>query len=306
MARFRTVAAKVDGTMTLFLSGLYLLAEQHRMAYRPPGRKPGESAIGLLGDASVRRTITGIGDAWRDGHEIGTHFNGHFCGKDGVGSWSTADWRQEIDQVMALVTTWKTLNGYRDLPPLPFDYSTELVGGRTPCLEGSTALMPELARRGWRYDSSRSRVPTWPVRNQHGLWDLSMTMAPFRGNREVIPMDYTYMVLQSGKQTSDPTNRDQWRREVVESLLAGMERCRTGNRAPFVIGNHFNHWNGGIYMDAVEQFMMQAAARPGVQFVSFRWLCNWLEAQPPAVLKTLQSLRGGSAPQGGWGSLVRR
>ncbi len=305
MARFRKVSEQIDATMTMFLSGLYLVAEQHRTTYLPPGRAPGASSIEFLKDASCRRTITAIGAAWREGHEIGTHFNGHFCGATGVESWSTADWRQEIDEAVKFVTTWKTINGYHDLPALPFDCATELVGGRTPCLEGSTALMPEIARRKWRYDSSRSRLATWPKRNAHGLWDLSMTMAPFRGgSREVIPMDYTYMVLQSGKQTSDPTHRDLWRREVVESLLAGLERSRTGNRAPFVIGNHFNHWNGGIYMDAVEQFMLKGAQLPGVQFVTFRWLCDWLEAQRPEILTALQALPVGRGPRGGWAGLA--
>jgi len=65
---------------------------------------------------------------YRDGHEIGTHYNGHFCGPGGVGTWSGRDWSHELDQFDALL--------FGHGPPLPFRAS-EIVGGRTPCLEGN-------------------------------------------------------------------------------------------------------------------------------------------------------------------------
>src|SRR3712207_8674109 len=51
--------------------------------------------------------------AWLDGHEIGTHFNGHFCGDDGVALWTPADWAEEIAQAKRFVQTWKTTTGDR-------------------------------------------------------------------------------------------------------------------------------------------------------------------------------------------------
>src|SRR3712207_7392433 len=83
--------------------------------------------------------------AWLDGHEIGTHFNGHFCGDDGVALWTPADWAEEIAQAKRFVQTWKTttgLTGRPDVAPLPFDYERELIGGRTPCLQGQEGLLP--------------------------------------------------------------------------------------------------------------------------------------------------------------------
>ena len=94
------------------------------------------------------------------------------------------------------------------------------------------------------------------------------------------------------------------RDRVTEALLAGFDRAYGGNRAPYILGNHFEQWNGGIYMDAVEDAMRAIAAKPGVRFVSFRQLVDWLDAQDAAVLTALQALDVGKPPARGWGALV--
>lgn len=305
LSRFRKVSQDVGGAMTLFLSGIYVIPETQRKQYRPPGRAPGTSDISFLTEASVRRTIQGIGESWKEGHEIGTHFNGHFCGPSGVKKFSQADWQAEIDEAYRLVQNWRTLTGYKDLPALPFDYKTELVGGRTPCLEGRTNLLPVAKRLGWRYDSSGTRRQTWPTRDSHGLWDVSMPSIPFQGKREVISMDYNFMYQfnKGNVSAGSAAERQAWKKTVIDSLLAGFDRAYGGNRAPYVIGNHFEQWNGGIYMDAVETAMREIARRPEVRFVSFRQLLDWMEAQDPAVLAAMQKLEVGAAPKGGWANL---
>jgi len=139
--------------MTFFLSGLYTLPADKRMLYRPPQHPRGASAIGFLPRRWVHATIEQVGRAWLDGHEIGTHFNGHFCGSTGVSRWSPQDWNSEIGQAKGFVKSWRSNTGFTDLPPLPFDYDQELIGSRTPCLEGQANLMRSAAARRWRYDS---------------------------------------------------------------------------------------------------------------------------------------------------------
>jgi len=90
----------------VFVSGAYLLDWAHRLRYRPPGHDPGTSAIGFAfptGDLTVAKTLHGIVAGNRDGDEIGTHFIGHFCGPGGVGDWTSADWRSELQQFDALL-----------------------------------------------------------------------------------------------------------------------------------------------------------------------------------------------------------
>jgi hypothetical protein len=78
--------------------------------------------------------------------------------------------------------------------------------------------------------------------------------------------------------------------------MAGFQRTYTTNRAPYFIGNHFESWNGGIYMTAVESALRQIAAYPDVRLVSFRQMADWLDAQDPTVLAKLRTLDPGVAP----------
>ncbi|MFB9234114.1 hypothetical protein ACFFWC_00960 [Plantactinospora siamensis] len=304
-SRMREVAGQLHGAMTFFLSGIYVLPESKRMAYRPPRHPVGASDIDFLSDRSVHATIEQLGLAWPEGHEIGTHFNGHFCGPDGVQRWSPADWDSEIDQAIGFVANWRTNTGFDDLPPLPFDYTRELVGGRTPCLEGQANLLRAKRVRSWRYDSSGTGTQVWPRRFDNGLWDLPMQQIPFPGhNFEVISMDYNMMYNQSGTPDGDPDLRPTWRRQVRDAYLAGFRRAYTSNRAPFVIGNHLEQWNGGIYLDALVEAATEMAQHPQVRFVSFRQLVDWLEAQDPRVLTRLRSLPVGRKPAGGWADFL--
>jgi hypothetical protein len=292
--------------MTFFHSGIYTLPGRNRMLYKPPRHQVGASDIGYLSDQSVHATIEQVGIAWREGHEIGTHFNGHFCGPGGVSGWSPADWDSEIDQAIEMVSRWRTNTGFTDLPPLPFDYAKELIGGRTPCLEGQANLLKAKRVQQWRYDSSGTGTQTWPSKFQNGLWNLPMQQIPFPGHSfEVIAMDYNMMFNQSRTPNGDPGKRTTWQQQARDAFLAGFQRAYTTNRAPLIIGNHFERWNGGIYMDAVADAARQMAQHDSVRFVSFRQLIEWLDAQDPAVLDKLRTLRSGrTRPAAGPGSSV--
>jgi hypothetical protein len=278
------------------------------MQYAPPRNPPGASDIGWLSTERVVATMSEVRAAWLDGHEIGTHFNGHFCGATGVSRWSPDDWASEIAQAKRFVQTWKTstgLAGRPDVLPLPFDYERELVGGRTPCLQGREALLPTAAALGWRYDaSSPGGVQVWPGR-RGGLWDLPLQAVPFpgatRGGDQALSMDYNFLYKQTGGALQgDPARYPAWRAQARDAYLAGFRRAYTTNRAPLFIGNHFERWNGGIYMDAVEEAFRRIAEQPEVRLVSFRQLVDWLEVQDPAVLARLRTLPPGTPPPGGW------
>ncbi|MFD5080324.1 hypothetical protein [Streptomyces sp. NPDC058371] len=301
-SHFRKVSKENNATMTYFLSGVYMLPEEKADLYKPPQHSPGRSEIGFNDERGIKETVKQLRLAWLEGNEVGTHFNGHFCGSGGgVGEWSVADWKSEIAQAKSFVKSWKTNTGMKKASPLPFDYDKELIGARTPCLEGQKNFMKAARELGFRYDTSGVNDQLWPKKKE-GLWDLSMQLVPFRGHSyEQLTMDYNFMVNQSGTATQgDPDKQEYWGDEMRDSLLDGFKRAYDGNRAPLIIGNHFESWNGGTYMRALDEVIEKVCTKSEVRCVSFRQLADWLDAQDPGTLEKMRSLKVGQAPKGGW------
>lgn len=299
-SRFRDVAKKNDISMTYFLSGIYLLPEKERKRYEPPGHAPGASDIGYLADENIRATLQQLGQAWLDGSEIGTHYNGHFCGPEGVDSWSTKDWESEISQSKWFVKNWKSTTGWKDMEALPFDYEKELIGGRTPCLEGRTNLLPAAKGMGFRYDSSGNGTQVWPGK-EGGLWDLPLQQIPMPGREfETLSMDYNFLVNQSQTVNGPSAMHDTYEQQMYDGLMRGFKRAYDGNRAPMIIGNHFEQWNDGIYMDAIEDAVEKICGKDDVRCVSFKQLVDWLDVQDPQTLAKLRTLPVGTEPKRGW------
>jgi hypothetical protein len=303
-SHFRKVAKKYDATMTYFLSGVYLLPEKKATLYHPPQHSAGRSDIGFNDTEGIRNTVRELRGAWLEGNEVGTHFNGHFCGKNGVGNWSVAEWRSEISQAKSFVKNWKTNAGLKAEQPLPFDYEKELIGARTPCLEGRTNFMHAASQLGFRYDTSGINDQVWP-KKELGLWDLSLQLVPVPGRAfETLSMDYNFMINQSGTVKGAPSQHEYWGDQMRDGLVRAFNRAYKGNRAPLIIGNHFESWNGGTYMRAVEETIATVCVEREVKCVSFRQLADWLDAQDPKVLEKMRALKIGEAPKGGWATYL--
>lgn len=300
-SHFRGVAKKYNAKMTYFLSGLYLLPEEKAELYHPPQHDPGTSEIGFNDAKGIKDTLRELRGAWRDGNEIGTHFNGHFCGSEGgVGTWSVDEWKSEINQAKSFVKSWKTNAGLKNEAPLPFDYDKEMVGARTPCLEGQKNMMRAATTMGFRYDSSGIGKQVWP-KKADGLWDIPLQLVPVPGGDfETLSMDYNFMISQSGTVNGDPSQHAYWGNQMRDGLLEAFDRAYNGNRAPLIIGNHFESWNGGAYMTAIEDTVKTVCVQKDVQCVTFRQLADWLDAQDPGTLNKLRGLGVGKAPKGGW------
>ncbi|GAA2710808.1 MULTISPECIES: hypothetical protein [Streptomyces] len=297
-SHFRQVAKANNAQMTFFLTGMYLLPKSKATLYKPPQHKPGEAAISYATDEHIKDTLGELRTAWLAGNEIGTHFNGHFCGAKGGGDWSPQEWKSEIEQSYAFVENWKTNTGYKDLPPLPFDYKKELVGGRAPCLEGQKNLLTAAKEFGWRYDaSSPGDFQLWPSKVD-GMWNFPLQLLPYpKSDKQVLSMDFNFLFNQSGDNTKgDPAKYEEWRKLTRDGYLNGFERVYNGSRAPLFIGNHFEDWNDGIYMKAVEDVMKSVCRRDGVRCVSFRQVADWMDAQDPKVLAKLRTLDPAQAP----------
>lgn len=145
---------------------------------------------------------------------------------------------------------------------------------------------------------------------RNGVWDYPLQAVPFPGHSfEVLSMDYNMLANQSVNSTNAPAyNYPGWRTQAAQAYISGFQRAYETNRAPFFIGNHFEHWNGGIYMDAVEQAFKHIARLKekgeDVRLVSFRQFTDWIDVQKPEVLAKLRGLDVGQAPAGGWKSFL--
>jgi hypothetical protein len=260
---WRGVARKAHAHFTFFVSGVYLLDWAHHDAYTPPEEPRGDSAIGFAPDAAwiagMRRQIA-LG--YHDGNEIGTHYNGHFCGPGGVSTWSARDWGRELDEFDRLLFRRK----------LPFG-PREIVGGRTPCLEGNLdVLYPVLARRGFRYDASHTaRLGTWPTRRL-GIWSVPLLELPFIGHTfRVVSMDYNFWANQSGEPAARIEN------ETYRTLWNAFRASYLDNRAPLSLANHFETWDSWAYDHALTRFLLRACRLPEVRCTTIRTLVDWLD-----------------------------
>jgi hypothetical protein len=92
--RILPIAEKVNAHVTGFLSGIYLLPDRLRGEYTGPGHGAGRASISFGGtDAEVTTRIEDLNTAYEQGHEIGTHYNGHFCAGNepsGRASWTSS------------------------------------------------------------------------------------------------------------------------------------------------------------------------------------------------------------------------
>ena len=287
---YLAVAERNSARFTFFLTGTYLLPEDLRTQYLPPRKPPGTSAVGFAARSAFPNRITDLTQAWLAGHEIGTHFNGHFCDAAGVGAWDAADWRSEITQFNDLLDNWQARLGTPALQPLPFDH-TEVVGGRTPCLAGNRdQMLPVFKEFGYRYDASDPGQLKWPVLLPAGLWQFPLQAVNRAGtDRKNLSMDYNFYVNQSGGKDVAGDAARAVEQQTYDSLLNAYNAVHTGNRAPLFVGSHFNLWSEGAYRNALTRFADAVCTQPDTRCISNRDLADWLDAQDPAVLAALQA-----------------
>src|SRR6476661_4233857 len=96
---FMAAAEETNSRFTGFLSGIYLLGDSAKDAgaYTGPGHATGKSSIGYGGpESEIVTEVNDLNLAYSKGHEIGTHYNGHFCDDNppGGNQWNIAAWKK--------------------------------------------------------------------------------------------------------------------------------------------------------------------------------------------------------------------
>ena len=289
MHEFLDAAAPNDARFTGFLTGTYVLDDSNADAYQGPGANRGQSDVGFGGDkAEVIQRVEDLNEAYLAGNEIGTHYNGHFCGLGE--NWSTAEWNSELDQFYDFMTNWKTIDGITDAPDLVFPPS-EIKGGRTMCLVGQLdQLEPAWTAHNMTYDSSMPAPRDgifWPERLDSGIWEFYMPQVYSAGlGGKVTAMDYNFWVKFNGAQKGDFAA--ELTPKVLDTYRYMYDQAYNGNRAPVLIANHFNDWAGNAFNPATAQFMTETCGKPDTYCATYQDVIAWMEMQDPAVLQDLQ------------------
>ncbi len=110
--------------------------------------------------------------------------------------------------------------------------------------------------------------------------------APTMGR--VIAMDYNFWVKMNGG-TNDPARSDEFRQRVLDTYRHMYDATYNSNRAPLVIGNHFNEWSGNAFNPAVADFMAEVCGKPHTYCATYSDVVAWMELQDPAILAGLQA-----------------
>ncbi len=288
------LGAATGSRFTFFLSGLCLVPDVQRSLYHPPHRPVGTSNVGFAKASLVPQRIRNMTKAFNDGYEIGTHWLGHFCNAPSVGTWTSADWQSELDQARFFLDHWAEINDNKDSSlTLPFS-SASWKGDRTPCLLGIKSQMyPVFAKAGFTYDASGAGSLVWPRRTQgYPMWAFPLQRIKVVGyGRSNLSMDYNLLFVQNGgNPKAPPATCAKIEESTYQSFMQALQAVETHNRAPFMVGNHFNDWACNSYTAALSRFVTDAHADyPDVRFVTFDYLARWMSAQSPAVLAKLQS-----------------
>lgn len=290
---FMAAAEPTDSRFTGFLSGIYLLETANKDAYTGPGHPPGKASIGFGGTKDdIITEVNDLNQAYAAGHEIGTHYNGHFCaGAEPSGDrWSTAAWNSELKQFFRFLTDWQEINGYTGAPELSVP-ADAIKGGRTPCLEGDLdALIPAWKANGMTYDSSKNLYSgiAWP-QQMDGIWEFPMPYVYSPGFKDmVMAMDYNFWVKFNGG-ADQPETAPQLRQIVRQTYDYMYEEAYHGNRAPVLIANHFNDWNGDSFNQPALEFMTDVCGQSETYCATYSDVVAWMELQDPAVLAQLQA-----------------
>lgn len=240
--------AKANGLhFTYFVSGPNFIADEFASYYKGPRHSFGHSDIGFGGSVEeVAARIAFVRRAYREGHEIAAHANGHWD----ASNWSEDEWIDELKQFEDILANTHKINGIKNANSREWRRIIGSVAGfRAPLLISTRAERRALATMGYTYDTSRTNTRDyWPEVGIEGLWNFPLASLPLSSG-SVLSMDYNFLVL-NNKTGSDPQT------QMENAYVRYFDHNYTGSRAPIHIGHHFSLWKGGAYWRAMQSFAL--------------------------------------------------
>ena len=153
------------------------------------------------------------------------------------------------------MTDWKTHQRLPDAPDLAVP--TDCDQGRPDAVPGRqarTSSIPAWKAHDMTYDSSMPAPRNgifWPEKVD-GIWEFYMPHVYSPGfDGMVTAMDYNFWVKFNGG-AEEPATAPELRAEGHETYDYMYDQAYNGNRAPMLIANHFNKWNGNSFNPAAD------------------------------------------------------
>ena len=241
---------------TYFVSGPMFLSNENADYYQGPMHPRGTSDIGFGGSVQdVAARIEIMRRAYREGHEIASHANGHW---DGSG-WSKEQWISELEQFRDIMANTHAINGLHNSDPDEWRrIIASITGLRAPLLAVNDALYQALPELGYTYDTSRTHQRNyWPEQLIGGVWNFPLAELPLEQGGAVISMDYSFSTLHE-EPGEDP------QAEMAQAYAAYFDNNYNGSRAPIHIGHHFSLYFDGAYWRAMQNFAQAVCRRDDV------------------------------------------
>lgn len=285
----RQWSREANAKLTYFISGVYFLTDANKMQYRPPaGKGPGRSDIGFGGQLNDLETrLQHVLKAKEEGHELASHANGHFDGKN----WSTADWSKEFSEFDRLLTNVHENNGLTESGARHWQdvIKEAFIGFRAPLLGAGAGLWENLKINKFSYDTSRvAPAHYWPTRTAQGFWNFPLATLTIAGTaKKTLSMDFNFYYADS-RGNPDPANSKIYEERMYKTYMNYFTTNYYGNRAPVHIGHHFSRWNNGAYLRAFERFGKEVCSLPEVKCVTYQELAEFLNQQTPATIAEWQ------------------
>jgi len=178
---------------TFFIVGVHLLQDSLANLYDPPMHQRGRSDVGFGGDkARVESRLNMLRRAFREGHEIAGHGNGHWDGSE----FTYEDWISELRQFDYFFRNAYEINGIVDPDPQEWNVIADsIVGFRAPLLINNKEMYKALKDMGYLYDTSLvlALTPKFQYRyNDIIIFPLNSLNTDLG---KTISMDYNFLML---------------------------------------------------------------------------------------------------------------
>ena len=233
---------------TFFIVGVHLLQDSLANLYNPPRRERGRSDVGFGGNKTrVESRLNMLRRAFREGHEIAGHGNGHWDGSE----FTYEDWISELRQFEYFFRNAYQINEILDPDPNEWKaIADSIVGFRAPLLSNNKEMYKALKEMGYIYDTSLVLALSTKYRY---LYDDVIILPLNSLNTEygkTISMDYNFFMLDQGKELGAGARMlNEYRRYFLHARKKG--------NAPIQIGHHFARWNEGEYWWALKEFVVE-------------------------------------------------